>query len=180
MSVPQPSKPAKLIIGFFTADKTADHAVASALICQFGPVDAVSRWFPFDYTDYYRPEMGGPLSRRMLAFARLIDPASLAAVKLATNAIEARRASDGRRSVNIDPGYLVHERFVLATGKNFTHRIYLQQGIYADLTLMYQKGGFRALPWTYPDYAAADMTSFLQRVRLKYILDLKGTAAANG
>ena len=78
----------------------------------------------------------------------------------------------GRRRVNLDPGYLLLERFVLASGKNFTHRIYIGQGIYADLTLMFQKGAFRTLPWTYPDYAARDMQSFLTQVRRKYAADL--------
>jgi hypothetical protein len=77
--------------------------------------------------------------------------------------------------VNIDPGYLVHERFVLATGKNFTHRIHLAEGIYADLTLIYTKGAFQTLPWTYPDYADEKMLFFLEGVRKKYLVDMKGT-----
>jgi hypothetical protein len=75
--------------------------------------------------------------------------------------------------VNIDPGYLLPERLVLATGKNFTHRIYIGQGIYADLTLIFQKGAFRTLPWTYPDYADRCLIDFLTLVRNKYMLDLK-------
>jgi hypothetical protein len=74
--------------------------------------------------------------------------------------------------VNIDPGYLLHERFVLASGKNFSHRIYICRGIYADMTLNYQKGNFQKLPWTYPDYADGPILSFLRQVRLKYGQDL--------
>jgi hypothetical protein len=80
-------------------------------------------------------------------------------------------AAGGRRSVNIDPGYLVATRFILATGKNFNHRVYLARSIYADLTLLYDADRFRPLPWTYPDYRQADMLQFLGRVRSKYMAD---------
>jgi hypothetical protein len=97
-------------------------------------------------------------------------------IKLATNAIEQAHAAGGRRRVNIDPGYLLLERFVLATGKNYSHRIYLGHGIYADLTLIYRQGTFQTLPWTYPDYAEPPLGRFLLAVRGKYALDLKGEA----
>jgi ribosomal silencing factor RsfS len=109
----------------------------------------------------------------MLAFEDLIQQQALSRVKLATNAIEQAFAHGQRRQVNIDPGYLLLERFVLATGKNFSHRIYIGDAIYADLTLIYQKGGFQTLPWTYPDYAAAEMHLFLSQVRNTYAQDLK-------
>jgi hypothetical protein len=67
---------------------------------------------------------------------------------------------------------MLHERFVLASGKNFSHRIYIGLGIYADLTLIYQKGSFQKLPWTYPDYADQAMLNFLDQVRLKYVLEM--------
>ena len=72
----------------------------------------------------------------------------------------------------MDPGYMLPERFVLASGKNFSHRIYIGLGIYADLTLIYQKGSFHKLPWTYPDYAAEAMLKFLDQVRRKYVLEM--------
>jgi hypothetical protein len=96
----------------------------------------------------------------------------LVAIKTATNQIEQHYSQTGKRRINIDPGYMLAERFVLASGKNFNHRIYIGDGIYADLTLIYQKGGFQQLPWTYPDYADKPMISFLKRVRSKYLLDL--------
>ena len=78
-----------------------------------------------------------------------------------------------KRLVNIDPGYMLAERFVLATGKNFAHRIYIGRRIYADLTLIYTRGGFKKLPWTYPDYYDRNILSFLIQVRKKYVADLK-------
>jgi hypothetical protein len=173
MSLPQPPTPAKLIVGFFVKDKALAAGVAQALQDRLGPIDMVSAWLDFDFTTYYEKEMGAPLSRRLVVFKTLVGQTELAAIKQMTNALELNYQRKGQRRVNIDPGYLLPERFVLATGKNFTHRIYIGQGIYADLTLIYQKGAFRTLPWTYPDYADGQLTEFLTLVRKKYLLDLK-------
>jgi hypothetical protein len=172
MSRPQPPRPAKLVIGLFMADPSLLAEAAPILEDRFGPSDAVSPWMAFDYTTYYQPEMGRNLFRRMISFRDHILQADLPRIKCFTNEVETRFSTDGRRAVNIDPGYLLLERFVLATGKNFTHRIYLSDGIYADLTLLYQKGAFRTLPWTYPDYADDKMLRFLSLVRRRYCFDL--------
>ena len=122
-----------------------------------------------------KKEMGAPLYRRLLVFTHPIEQTRLTAIKIFTNTLERKyQHGDGRR-VNIDPGYLLPERYVLATGKNFTHRIYVGQGIYADLTLIFQKGAFRTLPWTYPDYADSRLIRFLTLVRNRYMLALKNT-----
>lgn len=173
MSIPQPPRPAKLVIGLLLARKDPFPDVAAELEAAFGGPDLVSPWMPFDYTTYYEKEMGAGLLRRVLAFRTMIAQDRLAEIKLATNAMEQARAVGGRRRVNIDPGYLLLERFVLATGKNFSHRIYLGQGIYADLTLIYHHGEFQALPWTYPDYADRPLRRFLLAVRGKYARDVK-------
>ena len=127
----------------------------------------------FDHTDYYNTEMGAPLYRRMMAFETLIHQRELAQVKLFTNKIESEYADQGKRVVNIDPGYLLLERFVLATGKNFAHRIYIGKEIYADLTLIFRKGRFESLPWSFPDYAGERVQTFLTHVREKFSHDLK-------
>jgi hypothetical protein len=173
MSIPSRPQPAKLVIGACLADKRLYPEVATELTSLFGPADIVSAWLDFDYTTYYQREMGSPLYRRIIAFEPLIGQEDLASIKVTTNRVEQRFAEQGRRQVNIDPGYLLLERFVLASGKNFTHRIYLQQGIYADLTLIYTRGGFQTLAWTYPDYAARKMLDYLTAVRNKYKMDLK-------
>jgi len=173
MSLPQPPTPAKLIVGFFVKEKTLAAGIAQTLQDRLGPVDMISAWLDFDFTAYYEKEMGAPLSRRLVVFKTLVEQTELAAIKQMTNAIEQTYQRQGQRRVNIDPGYLLPERFVLASGKNFTHRIYIGQGIYADLTLIYQKGAFRTLPWTYPDYAGKHLIDFLTLVRKKYMLDLK-------
>ena len=173
MSNPQTPKPAKLVIGVFAKNKKFVEHLARELLSLYGPIDLVSSWMDFNYTNYYKPEMGSALARRMFVFERLIEQSDLAEIKIATNQIEQNYAISGRRQVNVDPGYLLHERFVLASGKNFSHRIYIGLGIYADLTLIYQKGSFQKLPWTYPDYTDQAMIRFLVQVRRKYVLDLK-------
>ena len=175
MSIPQAPRPAKLIIGLIMKDRALIEPLTVELCESFGPLDLVSAWMPFDYTKYYEPEMGAPLVRRVLAFKNLIRQNELPSIKLTTNRLEETYSQNGKRRVNIDPGYLLLERFVLASGKNFSHRIYIGQGIYADLTLIYQHGGFEKLPWTYPDYADQPMQTVLLQVRSKYTLDLKAS-----
>ena len=173
MSRLQPPKPAKLVIGLIMKDKRQIGPAAADLSSRFGPLDMASSWFPFDFTAYYETEMGSPLFRRMLVFKMLIRQSALAQIKLITGELEQLYASGGKRMVNIDPGYMLHERFVLATGKNYSHRIYIGSRIYADLTLIYKKGRFQTLAWTYPDYADQRMLTFLHQVRQKYVLDLR-------
>ena len=177
MSDPQPAEAVKLIASLFSGDGYLIGDALRGLSEQFGRADFISAPAPFDYTDYYAREFGGPLIRRFVAFERLIRPESLPDVKLWTNSLEQRLAAEGRRKVNIDPGYLAKAHLILATGKGYTHRPYLRDGIYADLTLAYRDKKFHPLPWTYPDYAGAEVTGMLIRIREKYILQLKGRAA---
>lgn len=165
---PKETLPAKLVIGVLTEEKGLISDVASALVGRFGPVDMVSCWMPFTDTSYYEKEMGGPLLRRVFAFSHLVDQGGLADIKLGTNALEDVFSKDGNRRVNIDPGFLLHSRFVLASAKDYTHRIYIGKGIYADLTLTYSAGAFRSLPWTFPDYTVQAMIDFLTDVRRRY------------
>jgi hypothetical protein len=174
MSKPQDPKPAKLVIGLFTKERALFEVLVDELGSHFGSLDLVSPWMPFDYTSYYEQEMGRPLFRRLVVFKSLIEQLDLAGIKLRTNRLEDRYTQNERRRVNIDPGYLLNERFVLASGKNFSHRIYIGDRIYADLTLIYQRGAFEKLPWTYPDYADQPIIRFLVQARAKYAADLKG------
>jgi hypothetical protein len=175
MSRPQPPAPAKLVVGLFMQKHHPILPVANDLEAAFGAIDMISPWFDFNYTDYYASEMGAPLFRRMIVFKNLTEQGLLADIKLTTNAIELKYSRDGNRTVNIDPGLLSRERFVLATGKNYSHRIYIGKGIYADLTLVYRNGAYHKLDWTYPDYAATALRGYLLAVRRKYVQDLKRT-----
>ncbi len=175
MSLPRQPKPGKLVIGLLMKNKSLFEPLTADLELLYGAPDMVSAWMSFGYTSYYEPEFGAPLFRRMLAFRKLIEQQDLAAIKIATNRLEASYADtqNRRRRVNIDPGYLLYERFVLASGKNFTHRIYVGKGIYADLTLIYRGGAFETLPWTYPDYADRPILDFLEQARRKYAFDIR-------
>ncbi len=140
----------------------------------FGPIDRSTAPALFDKTDYYSREMGSPLFRVFISFAPLVDPGALPEIKRSTNAMEAILLNEkGGRRVNIDPGLLTLQNFVLATTKNYSHRIYLSEGIYGDLTLIFQNGQYRPLPWTYPDYRDEATRRFLRAVRETYKAQLK-------
>ena len=173
MSQPREPDPVKLIASIFTPKEDLIREVINKLSLRYGPVDWESPPMFFDRTRYYEREMGWPLHRRFVSFEYLISPDDIVNVKLETNELESRYLQEGNRLVNIDPGYIGLERLVLATGKNYVHRIYLRKGIYADLTLIYKKGSFRSLDWTYKDYANPKMIEMFNNVRKRYTEQLK-------
>lgn len=122
----------------------------------------------FDHTDYYEKEMGSGLSRVFILFNSLIPRELLVNIKIMTNEIEKNLSVYEKRQVNIDPGYISLENIILATTKNYTHRIYLGSGIYGDLTLIYKKGTYTPLEWTYPDYAGKDIINIFNNWRNLY------------
>ena len=136
---------------------------------RFGPAARSSEVIRFDFTVYYEPEMGPNLLRKFLAFERPVDAAELAGIKLWTNALEDRFAAEPgfavRRPINLDPGYVAPSKLVLATTKDHAHRIYLGQGIHAEVTLTFLKGAFEPMPWTYPDYRTEAYRRFFEQVR---------------
>lgn len=162
--------PVKLICGVMAADEALLDRAVVRLVASYGPVDVESDVRPFDFTDYYTSEMGPHLSRKFISFERLIDPAELADIKVQTNALEETFAVNGGRRVNLDPGYLCPSKLVLATAKDFSHRVALGQGIYAEVTLMFTKeGGIRTFHWTYPDLKSDDYHGFLFAARRKIL-----------
>jgi len=173
MSIPQEPKPAKLFVSVISSSAERINATLSELTAHYGILDFVSPLLPFNYTDYYCAEMGKVLFRRFASFDRLILQEHLALVKVQTNALEDEQTEEGNRLVNIDPGYLVAERLVLASGKNYGHRIYLSKGIYADLTLIYRNKDYQPLAWTYPDYAEPEVRRWLRALREKYLLQVR-------
>ncbi len=133
-----------------------------------GSIEAQTHVAPFTYTTYYEKEMGRDLLRTFILFESPVERDSLSEIKVTTNTIEESFALNGNRTVNIDPGYIALEHVILATTKGYAHRIYLKEGIYADLTLMYRDGTYRPLEWTYPDYANAQTISLFNRWREHY------------
>lgn len=122
----------------------------------------------FTHTNYYEREMGSDLLRTFILFESPVERETLPEIKDETNGIELSLATDGKRMVNIDPGYIALEHVILATTKGYAHRVYLKNGIYADLTLIYRDGTYRPLDWTYPDYAEEDTVSLFNRWRDYY------------
>jgi hypothetical protein len=156
----------KLICGMISADEALMNQVEAELAGRFGNIDLRSDLTPFDYTDYYEKEMGAGLLRRFVSFAVLIDPGELADIKLFTNVIEDRMAHGrGKRAINLDPGYVTAAKLVLATTKDFAHRMYLRDGIYAEVTLNFRKSGPVFFDWTYPDFKSGRYNEFLSAAR---------------
>ena len=185
MSVPREPESARLVVSVIfrpSADGGEPPWLREALSRleeTFGRTDHAGPAVPFDATSYYFGEMGKPLLRRFYSFPALVERDRLAGIKRLTNGIEeALVDGEGRRRVNIDPGLLAPENFVLATGKGREHRIYLENGIWADLTLVYRDGGFRPLAWTYPDYASDEIRSMLASLRGRLVEELRGRRAA--
>lgn len=158
----------KLICAIIARDEDYAARAVTELENLCGPADVVSESFSFDQTDYYEPEMGKNLLRKFLAFERLIDASELAGIKRATNDIEKKLAvcAAVQRPVNLDPGYVALSKLVLASMKDFSHRIYLGGGVYGEITLMY-RSGWRMLEWTFPDFASGRYFDFLTRTRNK-------------
>ena len=165
--------PVKLMCSIFTADEMLLAVARDALTSQWGPLDYQSEWLPFNHTTYYAREFGENLLRQIVAFANLIPREQLAAVKRATNELETTWAAQDRRRVNLDPGYISLDKLVLATTKDYSHRIYIGQGIYAEVTLKYRHGSFQPWEWTYPDYASPRYCEMFAAIRQRYLAQMK-------
>lgn len=165
----------KLVIGIIAAPDWERAMVYRVLEEHFGRIDYTSRLIPFSYTDYYRSEMGEDLERLFVSFRDLVSPQRLSRIKLETNSLETQFADPerGNRTVNLDPGLLDLSRLILATTKDNAHRIPLFDGIYGEITLLYRKGRFIHLDWTYPDYRTPEYQEILLEVRTIYKNNLK-------
>ncbi len=167
--------PVKLFAAVSLADLRLWEAVRRKLETVFSPIDMEMDWYDFHHTDYYREEMGEGLKKRMVSFTELINAETLPECKLRSNALEEEFAEGKLRRVNLDPGYLCAPKMVLATTKDYSHRIYLSKGIFADLHLVYQHKRFTPQPWTYPDYQEPFVLQFFERLRDIYLAQLAGT-----
>ncbi len=145
--------------------------IEQRLRSEFGPTDHQSNVIPFRFTDYYKHEMGAAIDRVFFSFERLIEAHRLPEIKRHTNLIEAEFASGSavvKRPANLDPGYLEHAKVVLATTKNFYHRMYLGNGIFGEVTMHFKNNAFQFFPWTYPDYQSPEYLEFFLSIRRIY------------
>lgn len=160
--------PVKFICGFIYSDEKTYLAVKKILEKKFGYIDLESEPIDFNFTDYYIKEMGSPLYRRFISFARPRDASGLLNVKLFCIKLENKLAKNKRRIINIDPGYISDAKLVLATTKDYSHRIYVGKGIFEEVTLLYQGSGFKDLETTYPDFRTQEYKTIFLSVREKY------------
>ncbi|MDD5018859.1 MAG: DUF4416 family protein [Candidatus Omnitrophica bacterium] len=169
MGIPQKALPVKLVIGLIANDPALFERAQKFLERRFGPIDQKSRIFAFNQTRYYQSEMGEGLQRVFLSFEKLIRAGGLPAVKIATNRLERRLAPlPSRRNINIDPGYISLAKWVLATTKNHSHRLYIDKGIFEEITLVFCRGSFGPLESTYPDYRQESHIAFFNETRNIY------------
>ncbi len=173
MGTAKKPQPVKLFAGILFRKNEHLGEALGKLETALGPIEEQSQTVPFYHTKYYDKEMGENLMRKFLLFEGLIEREFLPEIKLKTNEIERSFAPEGSRSVNIDPGYIALEHVILATTKGYSHRVYLGAGIYADLTLRYHDGTYRALEWTYPDYGEKGTISIFNEWREQYKKGLK-------
>ena len=159
MGTTNPPRPVKLFIGLLSADESLFEPVARDCSGMFGPIDRVSPFSPFSHTKYYEAEFGRNLKRRFLFFKEPVSPGDIVAIKEKTGGLEERWAvqtdTGMKRQMNIDPGYMNTTKVVLASTKDVAHRIYLANGIYAEITLIYRFGRFQILEHTYPDHSVS-------------------------
>ena len=144
-----------------------------ALRNYWGDFDFEGEDHAFDITDYYESEMGSPLYRRLVAFETLMTPTELVDMKLRCNQLEDETAHEGRRIVNLDSGYLDHNKIVLASAKGAGQKIYIDKGIYADLVGRYEKGRYQPFHWTFPDFKTGRYDRELLQIRQIYLQQMK-------
>lgn len=172
MAQPKAFAPVKLICGVIYKEEPLYERVKRTLGAEWGSVDLESPVFPFDLTSYYEAEMGPGLKRRFMSFDTLAAPEILPGMKLRAIEIEEdlrRETGAAGRPVNVDPGYLTASALIMATAKDFSHRIPLDRGIFAHLEFLFTKTGTKVLDWTYPDIRRAPCREFFRDVRALYL-----------
>jgi hypothetical protein len=155
----------KLVCGFLYTNETLFQETFARLCRLFGKADFVSEPIDFSFTNYYEKEMGKNLTRRFVSFSKMISPKDLARIKVITNAIEDKHRDDKNRRINVDPGYITLAKLVLASTKDYCHRIYLDKGIFAEITLTFRGTSFQPWEWTYMDYRTPEYIKIFNHIR---------------
>lgn len=163
----------KRVMAVMVSGSRPSEALWDALAARFGALDFKGAFAPFDATGYYRDEFGENLHRGFISFGGLFDPGGLPAFKREASALEAAWSRDGRRSCNLDAGYLDPDKLVLASYKRGPGKLYLRDGIYADMLLKYAKGLFEPLPWAFPDFRDGRYNKGLLVIREKLKSELR-------
>ena len=165
MLILKPEYFAKLIVGAIYSDPHWLEQAKTEMCELTWKIQRQSEEFAFDQTEYYAAEMGSNLKRCFLSVEGLMTLESAFNWKLKLVEIEKRLSKSGKRRINLDPGYLDLHRVVLLSGKEGAQKIYLRNGVWADLVLLKDKGGYRDLPWTFPDLRNGRYNDFFMQVR---------------
>ena len=173
MQVMREPEPVKYFVAVLWREVDSLAEAISQLIAQFGEIDHVGPDRPFNMTDYYETEMGASLKRRLVSFGDLQSPQSLPEAKHSCIKIESALAGPTGRSVNLDIGYLDHNKIVLASVKAAGQKIYLSDGIYADLVARYGQGKYQPFAWTFPDFKDGRYDEELGVLRTRYLTQIK-------
>lgn len=177
MARPQLPDPVKVFVAILRSPTVDLDAARRLMIESWGPIDYTGEDVPFTVTGYYEPEMGSGLLRSMVAFEELVGPETLVELKLKANEIESELSSRGRRTVNLDVGYLDIHKAVLASGKYDAQKVHLGCGIYADIVCRYSGGEFRPYDWTFPDFRERRYDADFLEIRRLYKRQLRRRAA---
>ena len=170
---PRVADPVKLFVAVLHAPSAPLQEAMEDLCSHWGKIDFTGADHPFDMTDYYEPEMGANLSRRLVSFLRLVPPDSLCSAKHICNEIEDRFAGAKGRLVNLDIGYLDHNKIVLASFKGAGQKIYLTDGVWADMVARYRGGRYCPFEWTFPDFRDGRYDRELLQIRQIYLKQLR-------
>lgn len=177
-----PPEPVRFFVAVLAADAARLATARETLAREWGAPDLDSGSLPFRYTDYYEKEAGPEILRAFFGFPGGFDPGELSARKRRANELETELAqacgAGLPRPVNLDPGYLAPDKLVLASAKNFSHRLYLGGGVYGEVTLMYRHERFESFEWSFPDYASGDYDPFFLALRKKLMTERKGLSHA--
>ncbi len=156
-------------MGILYGDRRAYEDLKEELSIEFGEVDYESEEIDFKWTNYYEDELGDRIKRIFISFSPLISPEQISHIKRVTNRME----GVGKRRINLDPGYISGGKLVLATTKDQAHRIYLGEGIYAEVTLRFREGKFLPFDYTYPDYRSEEYNAIFIEIRKRYLEELR-------
>jgi len=175
MSLLQEPGRGNLTISIMYRDEKLLEEVKDLLLKAYGEIDMESPHYKFsDISEYYDKEMGDGVYKVIYSFKNLIKREFVREVKLFAVELEQRYSIGSERQINLDPGLLTSENFLLTTGKNFSHRIYLGEGVFAEITLMFTKDNkIKELEWTYRDYLYEPAKSFLLKIRENFKFKLK-------
>jgi len=161
----QGTAPVKYLVGILTSKEEARTDVLKELTKYFGDPDYISKWYTFDHTNFYAPEMGANLKRSFVSFDRLQPPELIYKAKIWASEVEDMFRENDQRIINIDPGYIDYFKIILASGKFGGHKIAVTKGCWADFLMMYNKGSWDPMPWCFPDFASGMYNADLTEMR---------------